>query len=167
MTERWEPIPGFAGYEASSLGRVRSIDRTEPFKNSTRFRPGRVLRTRRDRYGYARVNLSVTAIHMTYAVHVLVALAFLGPPSSAHEVAHWDGNKNNNVPSNLRWATVSENNADKERHGRLRLTTAQVREIRAALARGVQQRTLARNYAVCPQTINNIARGRSWKQVAA
>lgn len=53
-------------------------------------------------------------------VHRLVCEAFHGPqPTKYHEVAHWDGDRLNNAPSNVRWATHKENEADKIRHGKV------------------------------------------------
>ncbi len=50
-------------------------------------------------------------------------------------------------------------------NGRARLNEAQVREIRAAARRGVQQRTLAAQYGVGETTIGHIRYGRSWTHV--
>lgn len=50
-------------------------------------------------------------------VHELVLLAFVGPrPTPDHEVLHGDGCRANNWLYNLRWGTVKENAADRERH---------------------------------------------------
>lgn len=50
-------------------------------------------------------------------IHRMVASEFHGGALDDMQVAHWDGNKQNNRLENLRWATPSENAADKERHG--------------------------------------------------
>lgn len=43
-------------------------------------------------------------------VHRIVAFAFLGePPTAQHIVDHWDTNRQNNRPENLRWLTKLEN----------------------------------------------------------
>jgi len=43
-------------------------------------------------------------------VHRIVAYAFLGePPTTQHIVDHWDTNRQNNRPENLRWLTKLEN----------------------------------------------------------
>ena len=53
---------------------------------------------------------------MGFAVHQLVALAFLGtPPSSEHTVDHIDRNRSNNCVENLRWATKKEQRANSAR----------------------------------------------------
>lgn len=52
--------------------------------------------------------------------HVLICTAFHGPkPSSKHEVGHKDHKRDNNVPSNLRWVTRSNNMriANRRQHG--------------------------------------------------
>lgn len=44
------------------------------------------------------------------AVHRIVAIAFLGaPPTNQHVVDHFDTNRQNNRPENLRWLTKLEN----------------------------------------------------------
>ena len=107
--EVWKPIPGYPYYEASSLGRIRSLDRGN--------RKGRVLKPRVAR-GYLRVNMSIDGAHVTAGVHRLVCLAFHGVPESDDlEAAHGDGIKTNNASNNLRWATSFENHQDKILHG--------------------------------------------------
>jgi hypothetical protein len=50
-------------------------------------------------------------------VHRLMLEAFVGPCPTGHQAAHCDGDRHNNVLTNLRWATRKENEADKLRHG--------------------------------------------------
>lgn len=101
--EIWKPIPGYDGYEASSLGRVRSVDRYD--KRGVLLK-GRVLKPTRDR-GYSRVNLSVKGKRFEKKVHRLVMLTFRG--ESLLPVDHRDGNKDNNCLSNLEYVTAREN----------------------------------------------------------
>lgn len=98
--EIWKDIPGYDGlYQASSLGRVRSI------------RYGRVLvmspagRTRK----YDSLVLCRNGLPKTYRVHVLIAMAFHENPDGKPEVDHIDGNTKNNRADNLRWVTTKEN----------------------------------------------------------
>lgn len=69
--------------------------------------------------GYPTVQVYLEGKRKRVFVHRLVAYKFLGEkPSSAHQVCHIDGNKNNNHVSNLRWGTSKENCNDRHRHGR-------------------------------------------------
>ena len=56
-------------------------------------------------------------------VHDLVLRTFVGPRPAGQQAAHGNGDRGDNALGNLRWATGSENEADKDRHG-TRLTGA-------------------------------------------
>ena len=116
--EAWIAIPGYAGYEASSLGRVRSIDRVVHHAASHKaaaysmVRRGRVLRPAvhkgpRNHSGHLQLMLGRCR---NIDVHVAVALAFHGArPFKDAEVLHLNHNPADNTPGNLRWGTRSEN----------------------------------------------------------
>jgi hypothetical protein len=118
-TERRLPIDGHEGYSVSDHGRVRSEPRAIQYANGKVCHlKGRVMRPARKPLGHLSVCLYAECKAKRAHVHRLVALAFIGePPTPLHEVAHNDGNASNNMLSNLRWATRSENHMDKVAHG--------------------------------------------------
>lgn len=157
--EEWRDIPGYEGkYQASSLGRIRSLDRRVPCAHgATRTMKGRVLRPagqKRDPH------LFVVLGHKAHGspVHSLVAAAFLGPRPAGQEVRHLDGNPQNNRVDNLAYGTRTENILDVMRIGRAwrKLTPDQVLDIRARLAAGESGVNLARLYGVSQTCISAI-----------
>lgn len=180
--EIWKSIKGFEGaYEVSSHGRIRSLSRNEYFLN----RWGReILRNRKatilspciGRGGYLLVSLSDVKNGITrksFRVHRIVALAFIPNPLGKSQINHIDGNKRNNIVSNLEWCTHKENEAhatqnnlhpSKESHGRSKLTGQQVLEIRHKYApRHYSLRRLAKEYNVGASTIRHIIKSNTWK----
>lgn len=115
MTEEWREIPGTGGwYEASSLGRIRSLDRTvERHMPDGRILPrrvkGRVLVQSANPAGYLSLALRTPSGEINANTHRLVALAFLEGDGAGLDVNHIDGNKANNRPSNLEWCSRAEN----------------------------------------------------------
>ncbi|MEQ6898984.1 NUMOD4 motif-containing HNH endonuclease [Microbacterium sp. KR10-403] len=100
MTETWRPIAERAGYEVSSLGRVRSVDRVIPHANGegSRRQRGRILSpSPNGPYGYLSVMLGAGCRRY---VHRLVAAAFLGDITGM-DVDHDDTNPANNCVGNL------------------------------------------------------------------
>lgn len=123
--EEWREIPGWEGlYEASSEGRVRSLDRMVHCRAGA-LRPikGKVLAAARNRFtGYMMLMLTDGPTRKCRAVHRLVCHAFHGePPTPDHHAAHNDGDRGNNRATNLRWATPKENTADRYIHGTILL----------------------------------------------
>jgi hypothetical protein len=160
--EEWRVVRMDPGYEVSSNGRVRNT------------RTGRLLSPWYAGAGYLYVRLNRSGIKT--GVHRLVALAFLGQrPSALHEVAHNDGDSENNHLSNLRWATHKENMSDMRKHGttyyhgwrgqthpNAKLRDAQVIDIRRSARHGVLRKTLAKMHQVSKATIDQITQGRTW-----
>ena len=104
----------------------------------------------------------------------MVCEAFHGPCPDGHEVAHGNGDRSDNRPSNLRWATKPQNMADKhghgtmfqgERHNRNRLKVEQVLEIRERLTAGEFGTDLAREFGIHQTVISKIKRREIWKHV--
>lgn len=105
--EVYRPVPGFPSYLVSNQGRVVSERRT----------PAREL-TPRIKRGYALVRLADgRGGDKQQAIHRLVLAAFVGPCPDGMEVRHLDGDRGNNVLSNLAYGTRSENSRDKRSHG--------------------------------------------------
>ena len=168
LMEQWRDIPGYPGYQASSLGRIRSLKRGTT----------KVLATTLDRGGYLRVIVSREGIASTPPVHQLVLLAFAGErPTPGHQGAHGNGIRTDNRADNLRWATARENLAARKRHGthpsgernnRAILSQQDVEYIRANYQRGTGRcnpgnvSDLARRFGVTAQTVRLAAQGKTW-----
>src|SRR5512139_282070 len=104
------------GYEVSSEGRVRSIERIITTSTGVqRHVKGRILKQASLKSGYRTVSLG-NAYPDRY-VHRLVLEAFIGQCPSGMEACHNDGNRGNNALSNLRWDTRSSNGHDAVGHG--------------------------------------------------
>ena len=101
--EEWKDIPNYEGYyQASSEGRVRSLERIVNGRWGESKRKGRVLIPTKSK-GYLQVSLSKENKRKIGKVHVLVAMAFLGHVPCGHkiEVDHKDDDKLNNNLYNL------------------------------------------------------------------
>lgn len=170
--EQWKDIPEYEGrYQVSDLGRVRSLDRdvrtvSRFGAETTRRARGKVLAPQKHSAGYAQVTLS----GKLFLVHALVLLAFVGPCPGGLECAHNDGDKWNNVPGNLRYATPKANANDRRLHGTsgsgesnagAKLTAAQVAEIRATPP-GEKQKDIGRRYGVGQMQVSRILRDERW-----
>lgn len=118
-TEEWRDILGIPGYEVSSFGAVRSVERVVDCADGRRRRfKGREVKSFPDkRVGYYRLTLYVQGRGISRTVHSLVAEAFSGKRPWGMEVRHLNGNSADNRSSNLEYCTSAVNNADLVRHG--------------------------------------------------
>lgn len=111
MTELWKDIAGFEGYyQISTLGNVRSLDRMiKNGENSTYLLRGEMKSLILKDTGYLHVGLYKDKKRKSKTIHRLVAEAFIPNPNHLKVVNHIDGNKLNNVYTNLEWCTHSDN----------------------------------------------------------
>lgn len=178
--EVWLPIPGHDDYEASTWGRIRSVDRVLALMGRwgpmTRFHRGKILRLRRKPNGCGLTYLCFYAGGGSYPqVNRAVCLTFHGkPPSDKHQAAHLDGRTQNNRPENLAWKTATENAADKVRHGtapigvknaQARLKEESVADIIGRYASGEKSVSLADEYQISAATVLAVVRGAIWAHV--
>ena len=160
--EEWRLIPGWESYEVSTLGKVRRAD------------TGKCLKTHLNDKGYPVAHLRMLGREKQIPVHTAMLTAFVGPKPPNQQAAHGDGNRARSILSNLRWATVRENAADRRLHGtqlfgekspNAILTEVQVREI-LSRPRGVGSGfKLAEEFGVSFQTISLIRLGKIWSHV--
>lgn len=110
--EIWKDIPDFEGfYQASNLGRLRSVDRITNRKDGTKvLSEGKILNPALDS-GYRRLALCKHGKRKPYFVHQLIAITFLSYNLNNKELSvdHIDGNKENNNLTNLQIITNREN----------------------------------------------------------
>ena len=106
----WKVIEGYEGYEVSTSGLVRGVDRYVDLPNGKkRFVKAQPIKARINNCGYVAVTLSKNGKTNTRFVHRLVALAYIPNPDGLPQVNHLSGNKQDNTVENLAWTDASGN----------------------------------------------------------
>ena len=174
MEEIWKDIPGYEGrYQASSEGRIRSVDQliaviSKNGKTYTRFHKGRIKTPTPNNSSVPYLTVGLGHKGCRPLVHRLVALAFLGPCPEGQEVRHLNNDFLDNRIANLAYGTHLENMADAtrdERH-RHRLTPDDVRTIRERINNGETNMTIAADYGVSNVVISTIRLGKWYRWVS-
>ena len=108
--EIWKDIPEFNGvYQASTLGRIRSVDRMVLVVNPAGGRiyekknKGVILRVEKDKNGFNYVRLYKEGVKVKLQNHRLVAITFLDNPKGCKFVKFKDGDRDNPEVTNLEW----------------------------------------------------------------
>lgn len=92
----WKDIRGYPNYIICDDGVVKN-------KN------GREIKQFKDKDGYLKVSLCKDAKQKTFAVHRLVAIAFIKNPNCYKTVDHINSVKTDNRVCNLQWMTAKDN----------------------------------------------------------
>lgn len=171
-SENWKPAPYPHQdiYEVSDLGRVRCHKYGDRQRKNPRIKKTQLNTTN----GYYYVILSVNKLIKNWTINRLVLTVFKGPRDKSIDARHLDGDKANNILSNLAWGTRRDNEADKKAHGRTpigssngqsKLTENAVRNIRRRHSKGESSHSLATSYSVCQQTISAITTRKTWRHL--
>lgn len=162
--EIWAAITNHPGYEVSTLGRVRSLDRVYLQRGKTgslygRKGYGKLLKLYTFSNGYQGVRLGR---RKTELVHRLVAIAFVDGDTSL-QVNHKDGIRNNNKPSNLEWLSCSDNH----KHSYRELTRKKHCKTNPVVMGGIRfpsEKACAEHYGVVPGSVHSaLKRGHKCK----
>lgn len=164
--ESWRAAVGFPGYEVSDKGRIRTLRKGNP----------RLRKPEIDKDGYSRLTIQQDGRYVHVVLHRLVCEAFNGPaPADRPMCCHFDNDKTNNQPSNLRWDTQAGNIADKlihgthqagEAHGSAKISKATALEIKKLLKdipkyKG-KLKHIAERTGASYQTVTSIAHKGAW-----
>lgn len=157
----WVPLPSFEEhYLINEQGDIKSVKRNK------------ILSKYVGTGGYVYTSISVKGKKSTLRVHVYVARAFIPNPLGLPQVNHLDGIKTNIHKGNLEWSTASANTLHAfdsglskvgEDHGRSKLTSEQVQEVRNRYiprdpTHGIS--AMAREYGIAKSTMSAIVNGK-------
>lgn len=113
MPRGTRPVAGFPGFYITRYGTVWTR-----WSKGTKSTPRRLTRKYRRVHPTLSKGYLVVQFHgRNQFVHVLVALAFIGPRPAGKLCRHLDGDRANPKWTNLAWGTPLENSNDIDRHG--------------------------------------------------
>jgi len=164
MTEQWKWVEGYEElYQVSNYGKVRRVGKKVTLKPD------------KNKQGYLTVRFSRFNKGKRERIARLVAKAFIPNPESKPQVNHIDGNKLNNLYTNLGWATPKENiwHAIKlgisscksgVNHWGAKLNEKSVKQIKNLYKTGnYSQRQLGKKFGVCQRNIFDVLKNNIWR----
>ena len=172
-SEEWRPVPGFPRYEASSLGRVRSVPYVD---GKGHLRKQRMI-TPQANHGHWTVALvrSVGAKQEKLPLGRVVLEAFGYRSNEKEIVLHGARGRDCNELSNLSFGSYTQNNGvDRRRdgtalascgHPRTHLSEADVRQIRSMRGKMTQEE-IGRLFSIDQTTVSNIQLRKSFQEVS-
>lgn len=162
--EEWREVPDAEGVFASSLGRIKSADRTGSMPNG-----GIRTYTGKAWFGAWTGERYIARIRgRTHKVARLVCAAFHGaPPDGKFVCIHLDEDARNNKPENLEWGTQKQNLNFPKYLARMRarergLSQEAIHNIRQRRSAGEMLKVIATDHGIAPQTVCDIAKGKSY-----
>jgi hypothetical protein len=185
-TEVWKDIPDYEGlYQASSEGRIRSVDRVILRYNKvtrksdiSEHRKGKVITFNKSgRTGDLNIGarLCKNGMHKKRHVGCWILDAFVETRPNNTTCSHLDGNPLNNIPDNLVWESHTDNClrkiahntvANGERNGSAVLTNDQVVEIKQHIVNDRNTlKCISEAYGVTLSAISRIKCNYTWSHV--
>jgi len=168
-------MPCFLGIELHRVGDDGSVWKWHENKQCWKKRKTWILPN-----GYEQIGFGKNHVVTVWLVHRLVLTSFAGPCPESKQGCHNDGDSLNNRLENLRWDTLKNNQADRNKHGtghqettargtrrwNAKLNDDKVREIKRLLRSGrYTQTAIAKMFKVTDDRISCIARGTAWVHV--
>lgn len=170
--EEWAPIKGWEGeYEASTYGRVKSVDRYSGRGKRKRFVKGTVMNQMVNFHGYLIVKFRS---QLPQRVHRLVALAHIRRRPNRNQINHINGIKDYNYVGNLEWVTNQENGIHANKYGLKtngKLTEDQVRLVFDMKRKGATQKEMMQKLlddfgiSICRRTLGYCLKGHHYRYV--
>lgn len=168
--EIWKAVDGLDGYEISSCGRLRSVDRIVKTKRGIKyFYKGTLKKVTLSPAGYKRTLIR----GKNFTIHRLVLTTFCGKRKEKQVCRHLDNDCLNNHISNLKWGSQKENMDDKRAHGTYqigdlasnnKLKMKDVEKIFELKKTNISDQKIASMFGVARSTITAVRIGQNWKQ---
>lgn len=130
------------------------------------------------RQGYLLVTTTIAGVKTTASAHRVIWTHFRGPIPEGMTINHKNGVKDDNRPSNLELATMSQQRAHAisvlnvnrnrpigSRNPKTVLTEADVRAIRALRSQGMMVKDIAAKYAMDPRAVSAITTRKNWRHI--
>ena len=151
-------IEGFPNYLITSDGQVINSD------------TGKILKYDINSCNYKRVTLSKNGKTTRMFVHRLVAQHFIDNPFGYNQVNHIDGDKQNNISSNLEWCNQSLNQKHAYVIGlqivKTKVSENQVRDICERLCLRQSVKRIWREVGATKDIVADIKRKKTWTHIS-